>query len=231
MSRHPPQRRRIALNAATTDEGDDDGGGDDDDDTTTPQRTYNNAASNKPQTRIASPFNDVPITNYQSSYTFGYLWLTQYMRSTLGWIGLTSFILLILNAFVFLLWLIERIPTIYYTFLYYGLMWYIFFLFVGVTTLVVSFSVDKTMHTVSFFFVVFAFLLSVFLWGAIFYQAYACYTGQLESQCADFYLTQFVLFGITVLISIDLLVMLILFTIVMMRVKDSFSSIDPQARL
>jgi len=178
---------------------------------------------------VASPFNDVPITNYQSSYTYAYLWQTQMMRSTLGWIGFASFILLVLNAFVFLLWFFNLIPTVSYSFLHYGVIWYIYFLFTGLTTLVVSFSVDKALHTLSFFFVVFGFLLSVGLLGVIFFHAYECWTGQLASQCADFYLTQFVLFGLTALIAIDMLALVILFTIVLMRIKNSFSSIDPQA--
>ena len=221
----------MAVDDTQDDTGDDNADGESVDTTTTPTRTYNNATSQRPQSRQASPFNDVPITNYQSSYTFGYLWLTQYMRSTLGWIGFTSFILLLLNLFVFGLWFFNLIPTISYSFLHYGVIWYIYFVFTGLTTLVISFSVDKALHTISFFFVVFGFFLSVALLGVVFYQAYSCYTGQLASQCADFYLTQFVLFGLTGLIAIAMLILVILFTIVLMRIKDAFSSFDPQARI
>lgn len=222
------------LNATTAAAVDDDNADDDEDEaedttTKTPTRTFNNASSNKPQSRVASPFNDVPITNYQSSYTFAYLWMTRMMRSTLGWIGFASLILLILNAFVFGLWFFNLIPTISYSFLHYGVIWYIYFFFTGLTTLVISFSVDKALHTISFFLVVAGFFLSIGLLAIIFFQAYECWTGQLASQCADFYLTQFVLFGNTALIAIVMLALVILFTVVLMRIKNSFSSIDPQA--
>lgn len=191
------------------------------------QRTSTIASPSTSTTTNGTDDTTSSISSAYSPYTYTYLWMTTTVRTYLVWIALASVALLLLNLAVFFMWLFRLIPGIPTSFLYYGFIWYIVFIFTGVLTLFMSCSQNKTMFTITLVILFFALIVSIFLNAVIIYQITSCFFGQLDPSCANYYFTQLVLLGLTLAIGIVVFVLFLLFVIMLVRIRQSFSIVDP----
>ncbi len=175
--------------------------------------------------------NNASTTNTTASIPTSYIffWQQPDIVGILRWIAFLSIFLLVIDASVFLMWLLRLIPSIPPTFLYYGFIWYILFIFTAVVTLCVSFLQNKSMFLITSIVLSFALLVILFLVFVIARQIIDCYNGLLGSSCTNLYFTQIVLLGLSLVIAFIILVLFILFWIMVIRIRQVWSVRSPYA--
>jgi len=205
------------VNNTQDDEEDDDGG----EETPTfnnKQRlppTYSSSSSSSNNTYQASP---------GQSYT--YLWNNPVIRTNQTWVGIASILLLWFDFVVFMMWVFGFIPGLPSSSMYYGFIIYFLFILTGILTLFMSCNKRGVMHTITLIIVFVAFILSLFMNVLLWYNIKDCWTGVLDQSCSGFLPITILLFFVTIAIAVIVFTLLILFSMIVTRVSQSFSTID-----
>lgn len=157
--------------------------------------------------------------------TYAYFWTLPFIETLRNWIALASIVLLFLDASVLVMWLFRLIPIVPPSFLYYGFVWYLLFIFTGFLTFFMAWSINKFMYKIVFVIVSVALVADIFLNAIIGYQIAQCLQGLADSMCSDLYLTQLVLLGLTIGIGFCLFALFGLFLVMVIRIAQ-LTSVD-----
>lgn len=179
------------------------------------------------QGRRAQP----PPSSYDDDYlapgeSYAYLFNDPMVRRILRWMALFAVILLWLNVAVLILWLAGRIPGLPSSVLYYGFIFYTLFITVAILTLFTSCSTENAMHTVTLIFLFVSLGLAILMDYMIILSIIDCNAGVIDAACSTFFFTSILLFLLTLAISVSLLVLLFLTSIMVVRIKQAYSTVN-----
>lgn len=140
-------------------------------------------------------------------------------------VGLASF-----WFFVFLMWLVQGIPSIPQSFLSYGFIWYIPVFFTALLNFAISFSKKRELYLITMVINVGALFITGFMSSVTIYQAVLCIEGNGEANCQSFYFSRFFLLMLTLAMGFLLLVAIYLFAVVIVRYSQVYMQLYNQRR-
>lgn len=140
-------------------------------------------------------------------------------------VGLASF-----WFFVFLMWLVQSIPSIPQSFLSYGFIWYIPVFFTALLNFAISFSKKRELYLITMVINVGALFITGFMSSVTIYQAVLCIEGNGEANCHTFYFSRFFLLLLTLAMGFLLLVAIYLFAVVIVRYSQVYMQLYNQRR-
>lgn len=140
-------------------------------------------------------------------------------------VGLASF-----WFFVFLMWLVQLIPSIPQSFLSYGFIWYIPVFFTALLNFAISFSKKRELYLITMIINVGALFITGFMSSVTIYQAVLCIEGNGEANCQSFYFSRSLLLLLTLAMGFLLLVAIYLFAVVIVRYSQVYMQLYNQRR-
>lgn len=149
------------------------------------------------------------------------LWNDPIMRLIRRVIVVVSVFMLFVIALVVVMFVFRLIPAIPPSFLYYGFLWYLLFLFTGVVTLFMAFTPKYALNLITFIILLVAVIAITILNFIIGNQLVQCFLGNLDANCADFRLTQIVLFILSLTIGFCIFILFGLYLVIVVRLTQT----------